>query len=180
MAKVRAEVSKYMPQMHHCTRCRADAVGLLGEGISEKAVSLLRSIASGPINPEQDRPYVAVTSHEGMLVNQHLGEARNILVFGRDDSGRVHLVETRMAPAPGGGTKRWLALATLCSDCMALLTLEAGQSPTSTLAAAGLKVIQTDGIIEHVVDDIYRGRTVRSLPSRGCGNGCSGTGMGCA
>ena len=27
--RIRGEAQKHLPQMHHCTRCRADAVGLL-------------------------------------------------------------------------------------------------------------------------------------------------------
>ena len=31
MHSIRAEAGEVIPQMRHCTRCRADALGLLGE-----------------------------------------------------------------------------------------------------------------------------------------------------
>ena len=30
MARVRAQAEAFLPQMRHCARCRADALGLLG------------------------------------------------------------------------------------------------------------------------------------------------------
>ena len=49
-----------------------------------------------------ERPYVAVASMEGLLVNQHLGEAASVWVFGKKD-GRAELIERRSTPAPGAG-----------------------------------------------------------------------------
>ena len=31
MTRVRAQAEAFLPQMRHCARCRADALGLLGE-----------------------------------------------------------------------------------------------------------------------------------------------------
>ena len=52
-----------------------------------------------------NRPYVAVASLEGVLVNQHLGEACQVLVYG-EKQGRIGLVDTRQTPELGGGTAR--------------------------------------------------------------------------
>jgi nitrogen fixation protein NifB len=75
MAGIRACVEKQLPAMHHCTRCRADAVGLLGQPAAPELVTILQEAAQLPLDPQADRPYVAVASLEGVLVNQHLGEA---------------------------------------------------------------------------------------------------------
>ena len=46
MARVREQAGAYLPLMHHCTRCRADAAGLLGEALSDEQVGLLREAAA--------------------------------------------------------------------------------------------------------------------------------------
>ena len=70
--------------MLHCKRCRADAVGLLEKDMSGEMAGCLSACSSLPepcaetaAQPTLDtsRPYVAVASMEGMLVNEHLGEA---------------------------------------------------------------------------------------------------------
>ena len=35
MKKIREQAARHVPQMQHCTRCRADAAGLLGSAVSE-------------------------------------------------------------------------------------------------------------------------------------------------
>ena len=40
----REQVAGYLPQMEHCTRCRADAVGLLGEPSSSQLVDFMRGL----------------------------------------------------------------------------------------------------------------------------------------
>ncbi len=79
--RIRVKAAEHMPQMHHCTRCRADAVGMLGEQMSTECQQLLQQAATLPRNPTESRPFVAVGTREGMLVNQHLGEADELSVF---------------------------------------------------------------------------------------------------
>ena len=74
MAAIRREAARFLPQMHHCTRCRADAVGLLEEDRTEEFRGCLSACAQSVPAPA-DRPYVAVATQEGVLVNLHLGEA---------------------------------------------------------------------------------------------------------
>ena len=76
--------------------------------------------------PVSDRPYVAVASLEGALVNQHLGEASRMLIYA-EKAGRISLVETRPAPAPGGGNQRWSDLAAILCDCRAVLVHGGGR-----------------------------------------------------
>ncbi len=135
MATVRAGGGRSMKQMTHCARCRADAAGILGEDNHELVRQVLEDAARFPLAPEQDRPYTAVASLEGMLVNQHLGEAEQFWIFSRDADGQFHPVETRPAPLPGGGDDRWGELGNRLADCRALICSSAGQRPKMVLAA---------------------------------------------
>lgn len=56
MNLLRDQAVTYLPQMRHCTRCRADAVGLLGDSLSPCQVELLRESARLPLEPEEERP----------------------------------------------------------------------------------------------------------------------------
>ncbi len=131
MRRLRKTVQAYLPQMEHCTRCRADAVGLLGEPQRDDLVTLMRACADGTFDDElanPDRPYVAVASMEGLLVNQHLGEATRLWVFGPGDP-HPRLIETRATPEPGDGMGRWRELAQTIQDCRAVIVGGIGRKP---------------------------------------------------
>jgi nitrogen fixation protein NifB len=176
---IRAAARTYLPQMTHCTRCRADAAGLLGCSSPEATAELLATSAAQPLNPSEHRPYVAVASNEGVLVNQHLGEARRFLLF-EQDGEKIEFVEARPAPPTGGGQQRWQQLGETLRDCRAILAGGAGPSPTAALQEEGIKVIVAEGIIHELLERIYTGADIRS-PTRGhrCGAGCAGDGTGC-
>ncbi len=133
-----------------------------------------------PLNPSEDRPYVAVATLEGTLVNQHLGEAKHLAIFGREN-GDFALVETRRTPLPGGGRQRWLELAEVLKDCRALLVASAGESPRSVLTSNGVEVVMMEGLVEEGLEAIYRGAEIRAPLRRQhrCGSGCAGSGLGC-
>jgi nitrogen fixation protein NifB len=180
IAAIRSEVSKHLPIMAHCTRCRADAVGLLGAPMSLVAAACLRRSAAMPMNPYDERPYVAAATSEGVLVNQHLGEAKALSIF-QLDGCKIRLVGTRLTPPPGGGAERWLALAETIKDCRAVLTASAGEAPRSALASKGIKVVMMEGLIEEGVIAVLNGEDIRAPLRRQhhCGAGCSGSGTGC-
>ncbi len=179
MAALRDEAGRIVPQMQHCSRCRADAAGLIGKGLTAELTEALRASAAQPLKPDEDRPYVAVASQEGFLVNQHLGEAEQILIFARDGAS-FKAVESRPTPPVGGGADRWRKLAEMLSDCRAVLTSGAGASPQSVLADEGLRVVVAEGLIDECLSALYAGRAVRS-PARPfqCGASCRGDGLGC-
>ena len=179
MHVVREQLGQHLPLMRHCTRCRADAVGLLGEPARAEIIECLRQAAQTP-RAQPARPYVAVASLEGMLVNQHLGEAERLLIFRQTAEG-YELVETRAAPSPGGGAQRWRDLAATLHDCRAILTSGAGQSPVTTLGGQGIDVVLMEGLIEEGLEAVFRGLPIRSPLRREhrCGAGCSGNGQGC-
>jgi nitrogen fixation protein NifB len=182
VAAIRAEVRQYLPTMAHCARCRADAVGLLGEAVPAAAELALLHAATSPGPSSQDRPCVAVATLEGVLVNQHLGEAQRLAIYRQGESG-FQLLETRPTPVAGGGRDRWIALAEALHDCRALLVASAGESPRSVLDDRGIQLIFMEGLIEEGLNAVYRGEQIRS-PLRkqhrcGSGSGCGGNGQGC-
>ncbi|MGE5611030.1 MAG: radical SAM protein [Bacillota bacterium] len=179
--EIRRGAAIFLPQMSHCTRCRSDAVGLLGRDHSARFAPCLEACANSSDVPIEHRPYVAVASWEGMLVNQHLGEASNLWIFKETPDGFEHL-ELRETPAAGLGGQRWLELAELLKDCRAILVSGIGPTPRSILAVKGIRVVEMEGVIEEGLQTIYRGGDLNGLrkrQSRGCGEGCTGTGGGC-
>ena len=176
---VRVAAGEILPQMSHCRRCRADAAGLLGEGISEQLRCCLERASVLPIEPDDDRPNVAAASREGVLVNQHLGEAQWLWVFAREGDG-YRGIERRRVPAPGGGASRWKQLAETLADCRAVLTSGAGPAPTEALKSCGIRVAVTEGLIDEALAAIYDGQDLPA-PSAAhrCGSGCAGDGTGC-
>jgi nitrogen fixation protein NifB len=98
MTAIRDTAEQYLPQMRHCTRCRADAVGLLGEDRTDEFRGCLSACSTIAIPPGELRPYVAVASQEGILINQHLGEARSFQIW---ESPCRFLPAGRRAPGPG-------------------------------------------------------------------------------
>lgn len=179
MAAIRREAGAFLPQMRHCGRCRADAAGLLGESMPERVLGLLREAAGSPPVPLARRPCVAVASHEGLLVNQHLGEADRFWVFGQDGNP-LALAGVRPAPAAGGGHQRWLDLAAQLQDCRAILVSGAGPTPREVLAQQGLQVIVTEGLVEEQLLALHLGQPIRrKCEPAACGAGCRGSGTGC-
>ncbi len=182
MKEIRAEIGAFLPPMTHCSRCRADAAGLLGKDSTE-AMELLSEAAKVRIDKgDMDaRPYVAVASNEGILVNQHLGEADRLYIFKETPNG-YKLVNQRVTPPKGNGDKRWEELGDILSDCRAILVGGVGPKPSKILGKSGLQVIEMSGLIDQGMDSVYKGtelRTVTKAESFKCGSGCSGTGTGC-
>ncbi len=184
MKTLQDKVTKIIPQMLHCKRCRADAAGLIHEGISDELVETMNAASMLPVDPAdaQKRPYVAVASMEGLLVNQHLGEAASVRIYGPNDNGVSYkLVDVRETPAPGGGEERWKKLGELLGDCRAVLASGFGNSPGSVLSASGLKPYMVEGLIEENLNIIYSGGKPKSCASSfRCSSGCTGNGTGCS
>jgi nitrogen fixation protein NifB len=180
MKEIREKISKYIKPMTHCARCRADAAGILGED-NQEAMYLLQEIAAKPIY-DQERPYVAVATYEGIFVNQHLGEARELYIF-RETPNGFHLVEQRPTPIPGSGEVRWLELARKLQDCRAILVSGVGPNPEEILNNTGVQVIQMTGHIDEGLEGVYQGKPIRSVSKSElfkCGGSCKGNSKGCA
>jgi nitrogen fixation protein NifB len=192
-----------LPQMNHCTRCRSDAAGFLGEDqgselladwaageapeagsggcCSSKPMGETEAEAEDTLTLDATRPYIAVATREGFLVSAHLGEARTLRVYAMGALG-IEFVEERMAPPAGGGTARWEALAQTLKDCRALVVNGVGGSPKHTLESAGLPIFVLEGLISDALGALFEGRAPGHLEKRRpfkCGESCAGAGNGC-
>jgi nitrogen fixation protein NifB len=179
--KVRMLAKEHIDMMNHCARCRADAAGLLGQDF-KGAFGLLQEYATKPLNPSEDRPYVAVATQEGLLVNRHLGEAKSLYIFRQSPKG-FHYVEERVTPEAGSGDFRWINLANALKDCRAILVSGVGDNPASILHRSGIRVIQMTGLIDEGLEAIYNGKaikTIKKADSFKCGESCRGNAQGCA
>jgi nitrogen fixation protein NifB len=183
VTQIRAKAAQYIPQMHHCTRCRADAAGLLGEAHSEALDALLRGCCT---KAHEDRSAVAkriaVATMEGVMVNEHLGSATQLSIFENSENGPV-FIEHRETPPAGGGDSRWNALAGVLHDCHTVLVQFAGKTPREILKENGLEVLIMEGLITPALEELFAGRPLPEYmtcraPSR-CGEACSGNGGGC-
>jgi nitrogen fixation protein NifB len=184
VARLRLTCGLSLPQMSHCARCRADAVGFIGQNMTPTEIATLSHYSTMTGKPDtENKPYVAVASMEGALVNQHLGEADRLLVY-EQTAGGFRLKEIRPAPAPGSRDERWKALVELCNDCRALLVNAAGPNPLRVLRENGLRVIEMEGLIEEGLRAVFANQPIPAAMTRrftGCGAGvsCKGTGTGC-
>jgi nitrogen fixation protein NifB len=186
---LRAKVAEVLPQMEHCTRCRADAVGMLGADQSAEFVTLMQDSANGLLDDRTGRPYVAVASMEGMLINQHLGEAEQLWIFEYAE-GKPKLVAMRDAPEPGDGSLRWRELAALVGDCHSILVSGVGRAPRWTLEQSGLRVIEAAGLIAPAMESLHCSGDIPAAmkkqfkscasKSSSSSSSCQGSGTGCS
>lgn len=180
MKELRGKIEKHLPPMTHCARCRADAAGMLGSD-SEEAARLLSEASKMVVEDGKERPFVAVASYEGILVNQHLGEADKLYVF-RETPNGYKLVNERHTPPKGDGDKRWRDLGELLSDCRAILVGGIGPKPLNILKASGLQIVEMTGLIDEGLDAVYKGKELRTLCKSEmfkCGSNCNGNAQGC-
>ena len=178
---LRKAAGSFLPQMAHCSWCRADAAGMIGEKQNDEIMDLLRKASQPHRSPE--RPYVAVASMEGIFVNQHLGEAAGLWIFGMHD-GKAVLIDRRPAPPSGGGAERWKAMALLLHDCNTVLASDIGPYPLIILERSGIHVVVMEGLAKEGVEATLSGKAIPKILLRtaghcGIGQQCSGSGMGC-
>ncbi|MEW5911108.1 MAG: radical SAM protein [Thermodesulfobacteriota bacterium] len=183
MQQLRAECGRHLSQMSHCTRCRADAVGLLGADRSGEMAGCLSACAQLPEPSDAARPYVAVASREGTLVNLHLGQAAEFQIWG-PALGGFALLETRPAPPAGGGELRWKELAESLADCRHVLVSGIGETPRAVLAGFGVEPLEMSGFIEEALRAIYAGDDLSAFRIRKSKTCCAekmgqGGGLGC-
>lgn len=179
MELIRSQVEPLLPMMKHCSRCRADAAGFIGGKMDPATHTFLKEAAALPIHPEQHRPYIAVATMEGILINRHLGEAEELYIY-RVNGDAVEFVQARTTPKPGTGEERWRELGRIIGDCQALLVNGIGKTPRDILKKSGIKVYETEGMIDQAVLALAAGRTIKTKSSiTKCGFSCKGDGLGC-
>ncbi|MCB9495853.1 MAG: radical SAM protein [Fibrobacteria bacterium] len=182
MLKARRASSAFLKQMMHCQRCRADAVGLLED---DKSADFRVLMDQAREETAANRPYVAVASQEGVLVNLHLGVADRFRIYEKTEDG-FRQVGERVAPAAGSGESRWEELALILSDCRAVLTMAAGEAPRKALESTGVSVCEMEGLIDDALEMVWSGENLAQLRARrnGLGSSCGcgkvrGAGTGC-
>jgi nitrogen fixation protein NifB len=184
MARVRLQSGQSLAQMSHCARCRADAVGLLGQDQSLHYAETLQAYTTMTTQPDPNRPHVAVATQEGMLVNLHLGEAEKVIIYAHDPATEEYeIVNVRPLPPRGIGDDRWKQLATGLSDCRAILVSACGPRPKKIIEGFGLAVVEMEGLIEEGLEALFHNEPIpASLQRRfiACGAACSGQGTGCS
>jgi len=181
---VRGQIGHLVPQMTHCRRCRADAVGLLCGDRSGELGGVLASCGKLPPQGQDDRPHIAVATREGLLINQHLGEAKRFQIWGKAGDGAFRLIDERQAPTAGCGPNRWEDLARILSDCRAVLVGAIGDAPRKILAERGVMPAACSGFIEDALrlaygDSGVGGLEVLRAKQGGLGKQCCGAGDGC-
>ena len=179
--KIRKKAAQYIPQMYHCARCRADAIGILGEENNAELIEKLKECSELPEIYDDKRPYVAVATLEGALVNQNLGKARELFIYGRKE-GEIKFIESRKTPEPGQGIKRWEKLAEIIDDCRALLAHAIGNNPREVISKKGIDILELDGMIDEAVEAVFEGHSMNYMIRRdvdACNRPCEGAGMGC-
>ncbi|MGE4440673.1 MAG: nitrogenase cofactor biosynthesis protein NifB [Desulfomicrobium sp.] len=174
--ELRAKNGETILQMTHCRRCRADAVGLLCSDRSSELIPTLNALACG--SKKTVRPYVAVASREGMLVNMHLGEAPTFQIWAPQGKG-ARMIEERVAPEVGCGPDRWRRLAEILHDCSLVLVEAAGKQPKQVLGEEGISVLECNGLISDIVAEHYLGGNIMRYRIRPHKAGCVGMGGGC-
>lgn len=150
LATVRDRAARHMELMPAWSECGEGLVGLDRPDKPGASVTILPK-------PTPERPNVAVVSSTGMDVDLHLGHAIKVMIYGPREDGLPCLLESRDAPEPGSGSKRWKELSSQLDDCFVLLTSSAGDKPREILSRSGLSVLITDGEIASTVDVLYGG-----------------------
>ena len=196
MKALRKKAAAFVPQMTHCKRCRADAVGLLDDPLNTHLMDRLKYHATKPIpfpamsaapakaapkNPDApEKKYVAVATREGVLINQHLGEAKALYIYDINEETPV-MVEKRRLPDPGGQDMRWYGVAKAIEDCHTLLVSGVGQNPKAVLNKEGITIFEINGMIDMVLSALKNNEDLSHLIVRElkCGTACQGTGTGC-
>jgi len=194
MKVIRKKAAVFVPQMTHCKRCRADAVGLLDDPLNTHFMDRLKYHATKPVPlptlsgkvaapraPETpEKKYVAVATREGVLINQHLGEAKELTVYDLNGDSPV-LVEKRRLPEPGGQDIRWYGVAKTIEDCHTLLVGGIGQNPRAVLNKEGITIFEINGMIDLVLSALKNNQDLSHLIVREMKSGavCQGTGTGC-
>jgi nitrogen fixation protein NifB len=160
MRRVRAQTSMHIRQMAHCTRCRADAAGLLGQNAGEALPHRKDTGDRGPAAlPFREKPYIAVTTVDGVSVNQHLGRTYYLWIYGIQN-GKITVTEKRPVIEQQRSSDRWNSLAGVIADCSVLLTGAIGQAPLRVMQDRGIRVEAASGPVEEIVEALFAGRPV--------------------
>ena len=146
--------------MAHGARDREDAAWLVAQELTEE-YTMWQRVQNEDNSDYIDLPYVAVATNDGLLVNQHLGEAISVNIYNKSPKGYQY-VERRDMPKRGSGDSRWLEVAKLLKDCRAMLVSGVGEKPKAIITRCGTRVVEMTGLIEDGLEGIYENKQFRS------------------
>ncbi len=178
--RIHKGIAKYIQPMTHCARCRADAAGKIGHDEPD-AMRVLHECTLMPTPAAADKPFVAVASYEGLLINRHMGETDSFLIFKQEGDGYKQLGRRKSA-TKGKGDLRWIELSRILKDCRYVLVNGVGAKPVEILQRVGIGVVEMSGLITDGLDAVYKGKKLKAVIKTStpkCGEACSGNGMGC-
>ncbi len=165
IVKMRGLCGETLEQMMHCRQCRADAVGTLDNDESS-SFSGCSGCGSKSVkkNVLQAAPVrVAVSSHGGVLVDQHFGQASDFYIYEYQD-GAARFKERRSVgkycdgavgcDGKGGGKQMKIEqILEAIADCACVVTMRIGEAPRQKLAEKGIAVLTSYGRIEDAVEE---------------------------
>lgn len=187
---IRRRAAEFLPQMTHCTRCRSDAVGMLGQDCSSSIDRMIQNMwaegqrdAAG--NLSGIRPghspdgLIAVASTDGETVDCHLGTAAALQLWTRRSDGFAR-VGSRPVPPPGT-PNRWERLAQSLEDCRAVIAAGIGPWPREALAGKGLVVMETCGSLAAALGQVASVKPSQTTAGPGAcvPERCGGDRLGC-
>ena len=172
--------------MNHCTRCRADAVGLSGRGQIRPDGRLPELLFQSCPNPTKRHAALSWPWPQGKACwSTCTWDRPPASRYGGLPGPGFEFIEERNAPPTGGGEKRWNTLAEILDDCRHVLVSGVGESPRQILTGCGVEPLEVSGFIEEALKAIYAGDDLSAMRVRK-GKACcvgktgqGGGGMGC-
>lgn len=161
---MREKCGETLKQMMHCRQCRADAVGRLDNDESASFCSSgnCGKAAKKTALPAQKPLLFAVSSHGGVLIDQHFGHATDFYIY-EARGEEIRFVERRGVgkycdntgcDGKGGGKQsKFEDIHRTIKDCAAVITMRIGEAPRQMLAEKGIMVFTGFGRIEEAVQD---------------------------
>lgn len=177
--QMREKCGETLQQMMHCRQCRADAVGTLDNDQSAKFSGCSGAKKEKPEVLEQKtrqdvKPLLfAVSSHGGVLVDQHFGHASDFYIYAFS-GGEARFVERRgvgkycdnavSCDGKGGGKQaKFEQIYEAVEDCAGIVTMRIGDAPRQKLAEKGIAAWTSFGRIEDAVKEAANEYDLHSL-----------------
>jgi predicted Fe-Mo cluster-binding NifX family protein len=187
--QMRERCGETLQQMMHCRQCRADAVGSLDNDQSAKfsGCSGCEAKSKRPAALKEKavkEPYAkpllfAVSSHSGVLVDQHFGQASDLYIYAYI-GGEVRFVERRSVgkycdnsagcDGKGGGKQaKFEQIYEAVKDCAGIVTMRIGDAPRQKLAGKGIAAWASFGRVEDAVQEAaseYDSKSMKGIISQ--------------
>jgi nitrogenase molybdenum-iron protein alpha/beta subunit/MoaA/NifB/PqqE/SkfB family radical SAM enzyme len=158
--EMRKSCGEILPQMYHCRQCRADAIGTLDKDMSGIfwAEDKTEESAEGGVALRAETPILfAVSSKDGILVDQHFGHTEEFYIYEYNGS-EARFKEKRSVYKYCEGKSgcdnqedKMNFIINAISGCSCVLTMRIGENPKARLNGMGIKTFITYDRIESAV-----------------------------